>query len=102
MIRTSGIGPSRPCLKNSCPQCPESGQTRTDANDPERSSVALPLMPLRATRGGAASRTLGYTARPIRIGGWPSKRDTIDTNGHLTEWGTYETFRPEVAFGERH
>src|SRR6266850_120606 len=32
----SEIGPSRPCLKNSCPQCPESGKTRTDVNDPKR------------------------------------------------------------------
>ena len=36
----SAIGPSRPCLKNSCPQCPEGGQTRTDANDPHQTSRA--------------------------------------------------------------
>ena len=38
IISVSGCGPSRPCLKNSCPQCPESGQTRTDANDPEQTN----------------------------------------------------------------
>jgi hypothetical protein len=27
------LGPSRLCLKNSCPQCPGNGQARTDAND---------------------------------------------------------------------
>ena len=31
-------GPSRPCLKNSCPRCPESAQPRTDANDPTPTS----------------------------------------------------------------
>jgi hypothetical protein len=35
----SASGPSRPCLKNSCRQRPESGQTRTDANDPDRTSL---------------------------------------------------------------
>jgi hypothetical protein len=37
-------GPSRPCLKNSCPQCPGSGQTRTDANDPQETFGAVPAM----------------------------------------------------------
>jgi hypothetical protein len=42
--------PSRPCPKHSCPQRPESGQTRTDVNDRERSSLALPLSSM-APRG---------------------------------------------------
>src|SRR5262245_59204692 len=39
--RTSGVGTSRPCLKNSCRQCPERGQTRTDANDPLQTSRSV-------------------------------------------------------------
>src|SRR5262245_34083099 len=35
----SGSGPSRPCLKNSCPQCSESGRSRNDVNDSVRTSA---------------------------------------------------------------
>jgi hypothetical protein len=36
--RVVAIGPSRPFFKNSWPQRPENGQTRTDVNDPSETS----------------------------------------------------------------
>src|SRR5262245_40237709 len=39
------IGPSRPCIKNSCPQYPESRRARTGANDRQRTfldKIAVP------------------------------------------------------------
>ena len=45
----SPAGPSRPCLKNSCPHAAESGRTRTDANDPN-SEVEPPTLLRRETR----------------------------------------------------
>ena len=60
----AGYGPSRPCLKNLCPQCPESGQTRTDVNDPKQkshlfgsSSSSVRHMALWITSGCGAGRS---------------------------------------------
>jgi hypothetical protein len=38
-VRMTAVG-ARPCLENSCPQRPKSGQAQTDAIDPSPTSVA--------------------------------------------------------------
>src|SRR5262245_28634911 len=61
-------GPSRPCLKNSCPQWPTGGQTRPGANDPKRPFFWLPgpkfhlLLSLRPTIRTARVRNLPRVA----------------------------------------
>src|SRR6267142_3528196 len=54
------IGPSRPCLKNSWPQCPESGQTGTDVNDPTRA-----LRQRADSNPRVHSQTIQHRARPL-------------------------------------